>query len=182
MDSSASRTLQTISWTQVELLNSKFANPMLGLYGLSLYLRNPSIRVGLCATVFENLYSMLGPHPDLIALGWGALQRSDMQPQVDSANVERLKNALEQAGQMVYPPTLTESWRILSTASHLALGCRRRTHSPARLVKGSSLLFPGSFGRHGSKLNVPPVWGLIGRGLINFMTGLINIKRCIRRM
>ncbi|MDJ0753352.1 MAG: hypothetical protein QNJ45_07530 [Ardenticatenaceae bacterium] len=99
------------------LLNAEFENPMLGLYGFHLYLHSREIRQEWCINLFENLTGMLGPHPDVLAAGWGALLKVEdagNDPQASG----RLKDALYQAGPISQPPMLTAGWRYLTTASY----------------------------------------------------------------
>lgn len=101
------------------LLNSKFQNPMLGVYGFYLYLNSQNVRMELCTTIFENLLSMVGPLPDIIAAGWGALLKVQSSQQNDEAG-RKIKTALYEAGAIKTPPMLVVGWRYLSQSSYAA--------------------------------------------------------------
>lgn len=94
-----------------ELLDAKFDNPMLGLFGAHLLLKARPDDKALFRTVTDNLLRMLGPdHPDLQALWW---QRGDEKPIGD--------------GRLHALPMLSASWslavdRSIKTLDVLSLG------------------------------------------------------------
>ncbi len=77
-------------------LYKKFENPMLGVYVAHHLLHSPEADRSLLSRAYRSLSNVLGPHPDVLALGvWLG----------------------EAAGQFPYPPMLRSSWRIVVKGS-----------------------------------------------------------------
>jgi hypothetical protein len=84
-----------------EIVNEKLGDPMLGLLGAHLVLRDDPENSDLFATVTRNLWRLLGPdHPDLRVL---CLRRKTPLPEVPRA--------------LDTPPMLRASWDLAVTAS-----------------------------------------------------------------
>jgi hypothetical protein len=82
----------------------KLENPMLGILGMHLLLKNQESDTELLQTIIQNLRNLLGdPHPD----------------------VEALALRLEQTGSYVFqsPPMMRRSWSLVVNAT---AGVRRR--------------------------------------------------------
>jgi hypothetical protein len=99
-----------------EMMWEKFNNPMLGLFGAFLHLRRPRVDPRLMRTVFDNLRELLGPHPDVIALGWALVARwaAEGHPAELLAPIRR---AVEEAGAMTVPPMLRASCDAVGAAT-----------------------------------------------------------------
>ncbi|NQD96705.1 hypothetical protein HP532_29015, partial [Pseudomonas sp. CrR25] len=95
-----------------EMLWEKFQNPMLGIYAGLLHLRRKEIDVDLLRQVFHNLMGLVGPLPDVLAIGWGLALR-DARTHDDLLFMQ----ALERPGDLAAPPMLRASWDILVNAS-----------------------------------------------------------------
>jgi hypothetical protein len=95
-----------------EMLWAKFENPMLGIYGGLLSLRRTKAEPMLIRKVFNNLHALVGPFPDVLAIGW-ALALRDEQTRTDPAFMSMLRNPHACAA----PPMLRESWEYLLRAS-----------------------------------------------------------------
>lgn len=95
-----------------ELLWAKFENPMLGIFGALLHLRRKDIDRGLMKEAFANLYNLVGPLPDVLAIGW-AVALLDSRFSVDQEFITTLRDA----GRVDTPPMLRESWDYLLRAS-----------------------------------------------------------------
>jgi hypothetical protein len=98
------------------LLAAKFENPMLGLYGALLYLRRPSLDADLLCMVFENLCELVGPLPDVEAIGRAIVLRFP-------AKSKEILQRLDQKAGLRTPPMLRESWGhlIVASAAHREL-------------------------------------------------------------
>jgi len=95
-----------------EMLWAKFENPMLGIYAGLLHLRRASFDPKLIREVFDNLLSLVGPLPDVLAIGW-ALALRDAAAHSDSV----FMSTLRMPGACATPPMLRESWEYLVRAS-----------------------------------------------------------------
>lgn len=98
------------------MLWEKFENPMLGLYGACLHLRRPRVDVGLMRTVFGNLFRLLGPHPDVLALGWAVVARAAAEGH-PPAEVAGVRQAVLNAGAISVPPMLRAGNDAVAAAS-----------------------------------------------------------------
>jgi hypothetical protein len=98
--------------TRTEMLWDKFENPMLGLYAGLLHLRRRELDEGLMREVFNNLRSLVGTLPDVLALGWGLALRSAAVR--DDA---LFMQGLIRPGDLSTPPMLRASWELLVQAS-----------------------------------------------------------------
>jgi hypothetical protein len=96
--SSVSQTLPRAD--QIDLLNGKFQNPMLGLIGAHWLLEDPSAQPIFVDVVLKNLRLLLGPSPDVIALEIAAAKRFERPPAV--------------VGPVLTPPFLRRSLEILA--------------------------------------------------------------------
>ncbi len=97
-----------------EMLWEKFQNPMLGIYAGLLHLRRDHIDPGLLRQVFHNLMGLVGPLPDVLAIGWGLALR-DQNIKKDALFMQ----ALDRPGDLATPPMLCASWELLVEASVL---------------------------------------------------------------
>lgn len=88
------------------MLDGKFHNPMLGIFGAYQLLLRPQPNRPLLEKVVENLIKLVGPHPDVIAL---------------SLRVHGQRSAYLEH-QFLYPPMLRSSWRLLMERSAEAEG------------------------------------------------------------
>ncbi len=79
------------------IVNGKFQNPMLGLYGAHLLLLQDKPDLALLHIVIGNLRNLLGPHPDVQAL----------ELLLDSSAKDRAMPVFE------VPPMLRSSWKIV---------------------------------------------------------------------
>jgi len=98
--------------TSKEMLWAKFENPMLGIFGALLHLRRKDIDAGMMKEVFANLYKLVGPLPDVLAIGW-AVAHLESGFRADQGFITRL----QQAGRVETPPMLRESWDHLLRAN-----------------------------------------------------------------
>lgn len=99
---------------RTEMLWEKFQNPMLGIYGGMLHLRRKEIDSYLLRQVFHNLMGLVGPLPDVLAIGWGLALR-DPNIKQDALFMQ----ALNRPGDLATPPMLRASWELLVEASVL---------------------------------------------------------------
>ena len=99
------------------MLAGKFENPMLGIYAGLLHLRRTKIDTNLIRQVFFNLIALVGPLPDVLAIGWGLALR-DQKAMEDS----ELMRVVRQPAILNTPPMLRASWDLLLEASTLELG------------------------------------------------------------
>lgn len=104
-----------------EMLWAKFHNPMLGLYGAFLHLRRPRIDPVLMRTVFRNLLDLLGPHPDVVALGWAIVARWTAEGH-PADGLSTIRRAVEEAGAMTVPPMLRAACDAVAAASFTSPG------------------------------------------------------------
>ncbi len=95
-----------------EMLWAKFENPMLGIYAGLLHLRRDTIDTPLLRLVFTNLHDLVGPLPDVLAIGWALVLR-DAPARNDAA----LMDLLRVPASLATPPMLRESWEHLVRAS-----------------------------------------------------------------
>ncbi|HEY5674025.1 MAG TPA: ribosomal protein L7/L12 [Malonomonas sp.] len=87
-----------------ELLDSKFGNPVLGLFAAHLLLLDPQPQLKLLRIVLDNLDAMLGfDFPDLIAL---RRRMQQLDPPTSPAGIIQ--------DPLVFPPLLRASWDILA--------------------------------------------------------------------
>ena len=93
-----------------QTLWAKYQNPMLGIYGAHLHLRREKINPDLMRKVVRNLLNLVGPLPDVIAIGWGSLIRA-------RSGKAELRQLLKQAGPVDKPPLLAASWAWLVRAT-----------------------------------------------------------------
>jgi hypothetical protein len=96
------------------MLWTKFENPMLGIYAGLLHLRLKKIDPGLLREVVANLVGLVGPLPDVLALGWGLSVR-DQTFREDVL----FKASLDRPGDLATPPMLRASWDHLLEATTL---------------------------------------------------------------
>lgn len=94
------------------MLWTKFRNPMLGIYGALLHLRHAKPKMGLMDTVFRNLYELVGPVPDVLAIGWAVVAGRET-----TTAGTRILRKLEEAGPIETPPMLRGSWQLLLEAN-----------------------------------------------------------------
>jgi hypothetical protein len=97
---------------RTEMLWAKFDNPMLGVLAALLQLRRDEIDVGALREVFRRLLELVGPLPDVVAIGWGLAMR-DASVLKDGA----FKAAFDDPQALTAPPMLAESWTHLMRAS-----------------------------------------------------------------
>jgi hypothetical protein len=97
---------------RTEMLWRKFDNPMLGIYAGLLHLRREKIDPYLMKEVFVNLHQLIGPLPDVLAIGL-ALVRNEPSMR-DSADV---KKRLQAPDAYATPPMLREAWDQILKAS-----------------------------------------------------------------
>ena len=95
-----------------EMLWAEFENPMLGIYAGLLHLRCTRPDPGLMREVFKKLLELVGPLPDVLAIGW-ALALRDESTRHDADIMSVLRNPAACAT----PPMLRESWDHLVRAS-----------------------------------------------------------------
>jgi hypothetical protein len=88
---------------------------MLGIYAALLHLRRETVDAGLLTEVFDNLTHLVGPHPDVLAMGWALCRRVPAFHARDGI-LERLTKA----GGFEAPPTMLESWEhvVRATPDH----------------------------------------------------------------
>jgi len=98
--------------TRTQMLWEKFENPMLGIYTGLLHLRRRKIDVLLMRRVFNNLHNLVGPLPDVLAIGWGVALR-DEATRTDATFMAKLRSP----GACATPPMLRESWEHLLRVS-----------------------------------------------------------------
>lgn len=84
-----------------DMLWAKYSNPMLGVYGAHHILMRSPINHDLVVEVMRNLTSLLGPHPDVLAL--------HLRP-----------GAPTPPGELGFPtpPMLRDSWELITRGSH----------------------------------------------------------------
>jgi hypothetical protein len=99
---------------RTEMLWDKFQNPMLGIYAGLLHLRRQEIIPDLLRQVFHNLMALVGPLPDVLAIGWGLALR-DAKTRGDALFMQ----TLNRPGDLATPPMLRASWELLVEASVL---------------------------------------------------------------
>lgn len=97
---------------RTEMLWAKFENPMLGIYAGLLHLRRQKIDPCLLKEVFTHLHQLIGPLPEVLAIGYG-LVRNEPSMRNDAQVMDRLKAPEAYAN----PPMLRESWDHLLKAS-----------------------------------------------------------------
>jgi len=97
---------------RTEMLWNKFQNPMLGIYAGLLHLRRDGIDRQVLRTVFSNLMGLVGPLPDVLAIGWGLALRDR-----ETRNDVLFMQALERPGDLSMPPLLRASWDLIVEAS-----------------------------------------------------------------
>ncbi|HEX6739545.1 MAG TPA: hypothetical protein VF310_14800 [Vicinamibacteria bacterium] len=95
-----------------EMLWAKFQNPMLGIYGGLLHLRRNQTNADLLRQVFLALVDLVGPLPDVLALGLAALRRHPPLRDDDA-----MKAVFQGKPRVTTPPMLSESWTHLVEAS-----------------------------------------------------------------
>jgi len=100
-----------------EMLWAKFENPMLGIYGALLLLRQEDCPADLLREVFGNLMGLVGPLPDVLAIGWSAILRARKK-----VGDNFLQELIRQSHHLATPPMLRASWNILLEASVLHPG------------------------------------------------------------
>jgi len=95
-----------------EMMWAKFDNPMLGIYAGLLHLRRREVDAGLLRALFHNLMGLVGPLPDVLAIGWGLALR---EPGVRGDAL--FMQGIERPGDLAFPPMLRASWDVLLQAS-----------------------------------------------------------------
>ena len=93
------RTLGVPAALLSEMIDSKYEDPMLGIYGGHLMLMRDEPDRGMLATVVENLRNLIGAHPDVDALALA------------------LDPDAEVGSDFSLPPMLWSSWSLVSAAS-----------------------------------------------------------------
>ena len=93
------------------MLFGKFENPMLGIYASLLHLRRPEIDSSLMRTAFENLLGLVGPIPDVLAIGCGLSRRLGT-----GITSDYLIGDLGSERVLASPPLLRESWMHITAA------------------------------------------------------------------
>lgn len=101
---------------RTEMLWAKYGNPMLGLFGAFLQLRRPRFDPYFMQAVFDNLLGLLGPHPDVLALGWAIARRGETDDHPEIAWAPILER-VQAAGPIATPPMLSAAWDCLIEAS-----------------------------------------------------------------
>ena len=99
-----------------DILHSAADTPMLELLGAFLRLRRRDVDPYALRFTFENLYALLGPVPDVLALGWAIAGRGE----TDGRPEDAWGHVLEQvraAGPIAAPPMLGVAWDALLEAS-----------------------------------------------------------------
>lgn len=97
-----------------EMMWEKFQNPMLGIYAGILHLRREKVDPHLLRTVFHNLMGLVGPLPDVLAIGWALALRV-----AKTTENELFMQGLHRPGDLSMPPMLRASWDELVEASVL---------------------------------------------------------------
>jgi hypothetical protein len=98
---------------RAEMLWAKFDNPILGILAALLQLRRKkNVDVESMREVVANLLDLVGPLPDVLAIGW-ALAARDPSVLKD----KKIAKALEDPAGLATPPMLAESWLHLMRAS-----------------------------------------------------------------
>ena len=85
---------------------------MYGLYIALLYLRRDQVDSTRVVSLFNKLFRLLGPMPDVLAIGWELTTRDPGR-----GGTDRLLPLLRHAGPIALPPMLSHSWRALLHAS-----------------------------------------------------------------
>ena len=91
-------------------------NPMLELLGGFLRLRRPEVDPWLLRFAFDNLYVLLGPQPDILALGWALARRGEVEGLPEDV-WEPVLEHVRSVGAISAPPMLSASWDLLLEAS-----------------------------------------------------------------
>src|SRR5207245_1694682 len=60
-----------------DMLHGKFENPLLGVLAALLQLRRKDLTVSSLREVVENLLRLVGPSPDVLAIGLGMINRDE---------------------------------------------------------------------------------------------------------
>lgn len=105
---------------QADMMGGRTANPMMGLYSGYLHLRLPRMDPWVLRPVFLNLHRLLGPHPDVIALGWAIVARwqaEGVEGPYPGDGIVSIRQAVEAAGPMDVPPMLRASADAIARAS-----------------------------------------------------------------
>jgi len=99
--------------TSSAMFHGKFENPMLGILALHLHLRRKKINPDLVLQVLDNLFHLIGPVPDIVALAYACYARLD-----EDHRPAFLTDFLAANTPLDTPPMLRASWRCLVEASH----------------------------------------------------------------
>lgn len=94
------------------LLHGKFDNPLLGVIGGLLQLRRKDADVGQLRHVVEGLLSVVGPIPDVLAIGLAVLTRTPAMRD-DKAFLKSICDT----SALAMPPYFSESWRHICDAT-----------------------------------------------------------------
>ncbi len=119
--------------TLSQMFREKFANPMLGIYAALLHLRREEIDPKCLGVVVRNLLELVGPLPDVLAIGHALVRRGGSVPDREWMAVASLP--------IGPPPMLRESWEHLVRAT---------VHEPALIpadsfaARASASLLSGS--------------------------------------
>jgi hypothetical protein len=97
---------------RTDMLWAKFENPILGIFAALLQLRRKKIDVAGLKYAVGNLLGLVGPLPDVLAIGWALVQRDESLLK-DSAFMQPLNDPKA----LTTPPLLAESWTHLMRAS-----------------------------------------------------------------
>ena len=97
---------------RTEMMWEKFQNPMLGLYAGLLHTRRQPIDPNLLRQVFHNLLGLIGPCPDVLAIGWALALYDD-----GTSHDKLFMQSLVRPGDLSTPPMLRASWDLLVQAS-----------------------------------------------------------------
>ncbi len=103
-----------------EMLWQKFENPMLGIFGAHLHLRRPRLSAGYLEKAFHNLLGLVGPLPDVLAIGWGLLLKEEAGEL--EGTLVNVRPQVEGAGPILLPPMLRAGWDYLARASYRVPG------------------------------------------------------------
>lgn len=93
------------------MVNHKYLNPMLGLYGAYLFIANNDLtdRTDLLNTIFKNVLNIMGPIPDVMAIGLWLRKENALYPE----------NSSESLNSYVFyePPMLNAAWKLICDLS-----------------------------------------------------------------
>ena len=94
------------------MLDGKFENPLLGVLAALLQLRRNDLDVRAFRPVVQNLLWLMGPSPDVLAIGLGLMTREPALREEPG-----FKEAIRIPGLLGLPPYFSESWRHICDAT-----------------------------------------------------------------